>query len=84
MSGIALYQRGDDLLYSQEKTERTNQRILELLDDLSSQGLSVVLDAIFGEQEFLKKLINGLVQKNVVFEICTMHYLWISFDSEPT
>ena len=23
MSGIALYQRGDDLLYSQEKTERT-------------------------------------------------------------
>ena len=27
-----------------------------------------VLDAIFGEQEFLKKLINGLVQKNVVLK----------------
>ena len=50
MSGIALDQRGDDLLYSQQNTERTYDRMLELLDDLSAQGLSVVLDATFGKQ----------------------------------
>ena len=65
MSGIALDQRGDDLLYSQENTERTYYRMLELLDDLSSQGLSVVLDATFGKREFCAKLSNWSEQKNV-------------------
>jgi aminoglycoside phosphotransferase family enzyme/predicted kinase len=68
MSGIALDQRGDDLLYSQENTERTYDRMLQLLDDLSSQGLSVVLDATFGKQEFRAKLSNWSVQKNVVLK----------------
>ena len=58
MSGITLDQRGHDLLYSQESTERTYDRILEMLDDLSSQGLSMVLDVTFGKREFCEKLSN--------------------------
>ena len=65
MSGIPLDQRGDDLLYSQENTERTYYRMLELLDDLSAQGLSVVLDATFGKLKFLTKFSNWSEQKNV-------------------
>ena len=42
--------------------------MLEQLDDLSSQGLSVVLDATFDKQEFRAKLSNWLVQKNVVLK----------------
>ena len=73
MSGIALDQRGDDLLYSLENTERTYYRMLELLDDLSAQGLSVVLDATFGKQEFYAKLSNWLVQTNIFLKFlqCT-------------
>ena len=39
--------------------------MLELLDDLSSQGLSVVLDVTFGKREFRAKLGNWSEQKNV-------------------
>ena len=65
MSGITLDQRGHDLLYSQENTERTYDRMLEMLDDLSSQGLSMVLDVTFGKREFCEKLSNWSEQKNV-------------------
>jgi len=73
MSGIALDQRGDDLLYSQQNTERTYARMLELLDDLSSQGLSVVLDATFGKQEFRGKLRNWSAQRKITLKFvqCT-------------
>ncbi|MBC8257470.1 MAG: AAA family ATPase, partial [SAR324 cluster bacterium] len=73
MSGIALDQRGNDLLYSQQNTERTYDRMLELLDDLSAQGLSVVLDATFGKQEFRKKLSNWSTQRKIALKFvqCT-------------
>ena len=73
MSGIALDQRGYDLLYSQQNTERTYDRMLELLDDLSAQGLSVVLDATFGKQEFQRKLSNWSAKRNVALKFvqCT-------------
>jgi predicted kinase len=75
MSGITLDQRGHDLLYSQENTERTYDRMLEMLDDLSSQGLSMVLDVTFGKREFCEKLSNWSEQKNVDLKFlqCTAH-----------
>ena len=65
MSGIGLDQRGDDLLYSQVNTKRTYDRMMELLDDLSARGLSLVLDATFGKLDLRTKLSNWSVKKNV-------------------
>ena len=75
MSGIAFDQSGDEMLYSQENTERTYDRMLEMLDDLSSQGLSMVLDVTLGKQEFCEKLSNWSEQKNVDLKFlqCTAH-----------
>jgi len=47
--------------------------MLELLDDLSAQGLSVVLDATFGKQEFRGKLRNWSAQRKIALKFvqCT-------------
>ena len=72
MSGIAPDQRGDDLLYYQENTELNYDRMLELLDDLSSQGSSVVLDVTFGKREFCENSVTGQNRK-IRFEVSTIH-----------
>ena len=47
--------------------------MLKLLDDLSTKGLSVVLDATFGKLELCAKLNNWSVQKNTILKFvqCT-------------
>ena len=58
LGGIALNERGNEELYSQEMTQKTYERLLELGLILAGQGFAVILDAKYDRQQLRERVIK--------------------------
>jgi uncharacterized protein len=69
LAGIPLNQRGEESIYSEQMTQKTYDRVLELGRMLASRGWSVILDAKFDRAIWRKQAIDLATDENLPLHI---------------
>jgi uncharacterized protein len=69
LAGIPLNQRGEKEIYSEQMTQKTYDRVLELGRMLASKGWSVILDAKFDRTLWRKRTIELATSENLPLQI---------------
>jgi aminoglycoside phosphotransferase family enzyme/gluconate kinase len=69
LTGVALYEKGPDHIYSAEVSRATYEKLIELADFLTSFGVSVLLDAKFDKRKWRVETMDVAERKELDFKI---------------
>lgn len=73
LAGIPITQRGSDVIYTPEMTQKTYDRLLKLGTALAAAGYTVILDAKYDRQVFRQAAIAQATAQHLPLQIIACH-----------